>query len=232
MKPKNYILFSILCLFFILFYAGTDHRNKELLKPLTNDYYNYIDINEILMWVSNNGDGSHSPLTDGNGFYWPGGKLAKKSAIFEDGLIWGGMVNGEIRVNGNTHRQGLQAGKILSGGIAENPDDPRYRVYKIRKDWDDFPPGPERDALERDYNEWPVADDHPGWMSTTMASIPRVSIHLNLPVMKCYGMWPMIWTLPAHSILMPVIRSDWNFRRRSLAITGPTILQMWSLKNI
>ncbi len=161
MKPKNYILFSIVCLFFILFYAGTDHRNKELLKPLTNDHYNYIAINEILMWVSNNGDGSHSPLTDGNGFYWPGGKLAKKSAIFEDGLIWGGMVNGEIRVNGNTHRQGLQAGKIFSGGIADNPDNPRYRVYKIRKDWEDFPPGPERETLERDYNEWPVQDGAP-----------------------------------------------------------------------
>ena len=161
MNSKNYILFSILCLFFLLFYSGTNRTDHKLLKPLTNDHYNYIDINEIMMWVSNNGDGSHSPLTDGNGFYWPGGKLAKKSAIFEDGLIWGGMVNGEIRVNGNTHRQDLQAGKILSGGIADNPDNPRYRVYKIRKDWDDFPLGPERETLERDYNEWPVADGAP-----------------------------------------------------------------------
>ena len=108
MNSKNYILFSILGLFFLLFYSGTNRTDHKLLKPLTNDHYNYIDINEIMMWVSNNGDGSHDPVTDGNGFYWPGGRLAIKSAIFEDGLIWGGMVNGEIRVNGNTHRQGLE----------------------------------------------------------------------------------------------------------------------------
>jgi hypothetical protein len=121
-----------------------------LPKPLTNDDYNFIAINEIKMWVSNNGDGSHDPATDGNGFYWPEGKLAKKAAIFEDGLIWGGLVDGEIRVNGNEHQQGLQAGKILSGGIADDPNNPHYRVYKIRKDWEDLPPGQERVAFEQD----------------------------------------------------------------------------------
>ena len=161
MKPKNYILFSILCLFFILFYAGTDQRNKELLKPLTNDDYNYIAINEILMWVGNNGDGSHDPNTNGSGFYWPGGKISEKTAIFEDGLIWGCKVGREIRVNGNTHRQGLQAGKILPDGTADDPDDPRYRVYRIQKGWEELQPGPERDNYERDYNEWPVGDGAP-----------------------------------------------------------------------
>jgi hypothetical protein len=132
-----------------------------LFKPLTNDDYNYIAINEILMYISNNGDGSHDPVTDGNGFYWPGGKLATKAAIFEDGLVWGGKINGEIRVNGNTHRQGLQAGKILTGGVADNPDDPKYRIYKIRKDWESLQQGSERDAYERDFLEWPVEDGAP-----------------------------------------------------------------------
>ena len=109
--------------------------NGLLNKPTTNDNFNFIAINQILMYVANNGDGSHDPGTDANGFYWPGGINATKSAIFEDGLIWGTKIGREIRVNGNTHRQGLQAGKILPGGIPDIPGDPKYRVYKVRKGW-------------------------------------------------------------------------------------------------
>ncbi len=161
MKPIKYILFPLLCLIYFTLSSGINPDDKKLLKPLTNDDYNYIAINEILMWISNNGDGSHDPITDGNGFYWPGGKGARKSAVFEDGLLWGGKINSEIRVNGNTHRQGLQAGKILPDGIADDPMDPKYRVYKIRKGWETLQQGSERDAYERDFLEWPVEDGAP-----------------------------------------------------------------------
>jgi len=161
MKSKNQILFLSVILCSFLFIAGIPPEEKKLLKPFTNDDYNFIAINEIMMWVANNGDGSHDPETDGSGFYWPGGKSAKKAAIFEDGLIWGCIVGGDTLVNGNTHRQGLQAGKILPDGTADDPDNPRYRVYKIQKDWEDLQPGPERDSYEKDYNEWPVEDGAP-----------------------------------------------------------------------
>ena len=48
-------------------------------KVSGNDLYNYIAINQVLMFQANNGDGSHDPSTDGNGFYWPGGLQAKQS---------------------------------------------------------------------------------------------------------------------------------------------------------
>lgn len=142
-------------------FKGESNKDNSVRKTSINDQYRYIAINQILMWISNNGDGSHDPRTDGNGFYWPGGINATKSAIFEDGLIFGGKIGREIRVNGNTHRQGLQAGKILDNG---SPDDPlldKYRIYKIRKGWELLPPGPERDDFERDYLEWPVEDGAP-----------------------------------------------------------------------
>ncbi|MCF8357098.1 MAG: hypothetical protein K9H48_21865, partial [Melioribacteraceae bacterium] len=106
--------------------------------------------------VSNNGDGSHDPRTDASGFYWPGGIHSRLPAIFNDGLVWGGIVQGQVRFNGNTHRQGLQAGKILPNYSADDPAKEKYRVYKIRKNWKNLSPGPERDAYEIDYNEWPV----------------------------------------------------------------------------
>ena len=68
--------------------------------------YDYFSTNEIFMWIGNNGMGSHNPHTNGDGFYWPGGDSATIPAIFADGLVWGGKVNGEIRVNGSTYRYG------------------------------------------------------------------------------------------------------------------------------
>jgi hypothetical protein len=92
-------------------YMG-QNDTSPLSKPLINDDYNYIAINEIKMWVSNNGDGSHDPNTDNNGLYWPGGVEAVKAAVFQDGLQWGGRINDSIHVNGKSHTYGLQAGKI------------------------------------------------------------------------------------------------------------------------
>ncbi len=138
-----------------------DENNKRFNKPNTNDHNQYIAVNQIFMWVSNNGMGSHDPRTDGSGFYWPGGENATISAIYADGLIWGAKVGREIRFNGSVYRHGLQAGKILADGTAGNPNLEKYRVYKIRKGWELLPPGPERDAYEKDYNEWPIEDGAP-----------------------------------------------------------------------
>ena len=136
-------------------------KSKRISKVTTNDFNNTIDINQCFMWMSNNGMGSHDPRTDGSGFYWPGGKEATISAIFTDGLIWGAKIGREIRVNGATYRYGLQAGKILPDGTADDPSLSKYRVFKIRKGWESLPPGPERDAFEKDYNEWPMEDGAP-----------------------------------------------------------------------
>ncbi len=163
MKRALYFTGIILLLqsyLFVMDLQGQTEK-KRTQKIFTNDHYKYISINEVLMWVSNNGDGSHDPRTDGNGFYWPGGEFATKSAIFEDGLVYGGKVNGQIRVNGNTYRQGLQAGKIISPGVADDPTLSKYRVYRIRRDWETLPPGQLREELEKDYNEWPVEDGAP-----------------------------------------------------------------------
>jgi hypothetical protein len=161
MSNNNKIMLLIFCLVLLVLYSGHVNDRENFLKPATNDHYNFIAINEVLMYVSNNGDGSHDPATDGNGFYWPGGRFAQDAAIFEDGLLWGGIVDGQIRVNGNTHFQGLQAGKILSPGVADNPELPKYRVYKIRKDWNNHQDEEERLAYEKDFNEWPVEDGAP-----------------------------------------------------------------------
>ncbi|MDP3148857.1 MAG: TasA family protein, partial [Ignavibacteria bacterium] len=173
MRTSYLVLFFFLLSFSLYSFdveriSGTDYQGdnpdksrKEINKPNTNESNNFIAINQIFMWVSNNGMGSHDPRTDGSGFYWPGGENATISAIFEDGLIWGAKVDTQIRVNGSVYRHGLQAGKILPNGEADNPNLEKYRIYKIRKGWESLPPGPRRDTYEKDYHEWPIEDGAP-----------------------------------------------------------------------
>lgn len=163
MKNKLIKILPLVLLIFgfaLMGFKGEDGKNNKTKKVSANDNYQYIAVNQVLMYVSNNGDGSHDPRTDGNGFYWPGGINAVHAAVFEDGLIFGAKVGREIRVNGNTHRQGLQAGKIING-VADDPGLEKYRVFKITKNWESLPPGAERDARQKDYNEWPIEDGAP-----------------------------------------------------------------------
>jgi hypothetical protein len=145
----------------IVTYGFTGNKDKKPDNVMTNGYYNYISINSIKMYISNNGDGSHDPSTDANGLYWPGGENATQGAVFEDGLVWAGIMNGDTAAGGSTYRHGLQAGKILEDGTADDPNLFKYRVYKVLDGWENLPPSPERDLYERDYNEWPAEDGAP-----------------------------------------------------------------------
>ncbi len=106
--------------------------------PPFNPYDN-VSINEVKMWIGNNGYGSHNPYTDGQGFFWPGGENAAKGAVFQDGLVWGGKVDGEIRTGGSTYRSGLRPGNILPDGTPADSGDLSTQVWKIRKNWQNLP---------------------------------------------------------------------------------------------
>jgi hypothetical protein len=87
---------------------------------------------------------------------WPAG--SGKYAIFQDGLVWGGTVQGEIRIGGSTYSQGLQAGNIKADGSTD-PSDPIHRIYKVRK-YDRLTysslPAAEQARLRKDFEEWPA----------------------------------------------------------------------------
>ena len=91
-----------------------------------------LSINNIKMWVTNSAQYSHDPLTDGSGFYWP--SEAPHALIYDDGFIWSGKVNGEIRANGSTYSSGVVPGNILQNGNPADKTDLRFSVWKYRKD--------------------------------------------------------------------------------------------------
>jgi hypothetical protein len=130
--------------------------------PLTNDHYQSIGINNILMWMSNNGSMAHNPLTDASGLLWPRG--TQHNAIFQLGLLFGGKKSGDLHVGGSMYQYGLQAGKILASGVADNPADPRYRVFRARNlsrtEYLALDTATQA-SLKTDFREWPAEDGAP-----------------------------------------------------------------------
>ncbi len=122
-------------------------------KITPGNQYDFLSVNEIKMWIGNEGQGSF--YGESGGLLWPGGEDATLNAIFADGLVFSGLVNGELKANGNLHRPGLQPGIIISTGVADDKTKGKYSIWKLKDDWQNFPPGPERERYEWIYNNWP-----------------------------------------------------------------------------
>ncbi len=163
--------------FMFVFIHSTFAQQKDALKPgilqksNSNDSYILMKANRIGSWLSNNGDMNYDPQTGGSGLYIDS---PKTSIIYKEGIVWGGFINETgndiLKVGGSTYRNGLQAGKILTSGVINGgytkpvSDDPtlsKYRVFKIKKGWENLPSGSEKSQYEKDYNEWPISDGAP-----------------------------------------------------------------------
>ncbi|MEW6510017.1 MAG: T9SS type A sorting domain-containing protein [Bacteroidota bacterium] len=146
MKLIRGLVAVLLCVSLPTAFAGEDVRekNKGPLKTATNDDYSWFTINNLFNWYGNNGNSSYNIATGNSGTEFPKG--SGKTAIFEDGVLWGGFHKENTAVNpkvgGDTYRYGLQAGTIVTEGgpleadraTADNPDLAKYRVYTVRPD--------------------------------------------------------------------------------------------------
>ncbi len=131
-------------------------QNQDPFTLYSNDL-KYIAINEILMWINNNGIGSQNPIFGSSGLIWPGGANGTLTATYLDGLWWTCLVDGEKRANGSYFTSsGIRPGVINNDGQPSDPTDSLFKIWKIRSDWESLPPGVERDAYEFNYNNWPA----------------------------------------------------------------------------
>ena len=154
---------SVLILTLALFCTSAA-LSQQYAKPLgkstsvlSNDDYVLLTGNETTLWLANNGSMSHNPMTDGSGFEWPAGSA--KYLMYAEGLVIGARQNGVLRVGGATYRYGWQAGNILSSGFADDPTNPRHRVYRARQmTAQEFASlsSATQQRLRADFLEWPV----------------------------------------------------------------------------
>lgn len=123
----------------------------------TNDDWDFISANRLLMWASNNGALSHNPLTDSNGLEWPAG--SGKHLAFLEGLLISGRGKDDWHISGATFCYGWQAGSILSDGTADDPGRSIHRIFRSHRFdpvWWDKQPDTMRTQLLADLLEWPV----------------------------------------------------------------------------
>ena len=124
----------------------------EVFTIYPNTNQDYISVNNILMWIKNDGYSSHDPRTDGSGLMWK--TVNNIPVVFADGLIWGGKVNGEIRVNGSKYRTGLKPGNMKSLNVYGDSDDPSFSILKIPKNWEQTT-GIDHQRYKFNYENWP-----------------------------------------------------------------------------
>ncbi|MDQ7818243.1 MAG: T9SS type A sorting domain-containing protein [Melioribacteraceae bacterium] len=144
-------------------------KTNNLQKISGNPSGIRFNINNIATWFNNNGISDEAPDFN-SGFEFPKG--SGKYASYSSSLLWGGKVNGEVRVGGCYYRSGLQPGKILSDGKAENPDNDNVRIYRVRPDYKTSSFETEimlnegvfeglKFSYEKDWNKWPANDGAP-----------------------------------------------------------------------
>lgn len=156
-------LLIFLMLFTTILVQAEGEKKKQVSKIQGSPSYTHFTINNISTWIKNDGESDINP--NGNsGQVYPKG--SNKTTVFQTGFIYGGIVNGEIRVTGSAYRQGQTPGAVI-GGVAQDKDDPDVRIYRVKKYWDissvadefSLGEGTEqaiKDQYEKDWNQWPA----------------------------------------------------------------------------
>ena len=181
MKKILFFLLLLLCMLSVL--NSQDKITKEFIekkkqvkKTEVNNHWKKIALNNLEMWFSNNGMSSHNPVTGNAGLTFPKG--SGKGLVYADGPILAGMVGDSVRLIGSTYRTALQPGPSIQG---VDPDDPQYKIYIIRKDWQElkdgelFMSGPNytKSDYERDYKEWQIDMGAPYELDGTGKKVPK-----------------------------------------------------------
>jgi len=139
-------------------------KANSLSKITGSPSYTRFNINKISTWIKNDGE-SDINQNGNSGFVYPKG--TNRACVFQSGFLYGGKINGEIRVGGSTYNQGQKPGAIING-VAEDPNLDHVRIYRVRRDYATGNLTPEAldegvtvdevyQQYEADWNEWPVA---------------------------------------------------------------------------
>jgi hypothetical protein len=140
MMRNKIILFILLAFGMLLFlsmgalaarpdsYSGKASFAKVAQDKVTRSLSN---INNWSYWQYHDGTSGIEPAGASGGGIYPRGT---GNVVFQDGLVWGTIVNDKIQVGGATYNTGTQPGWIRADGTSD-PNDARARIYRIRSDW-------------------------------------------------------------------------------------------------
>ncbi len=115
-----------------------------------------LSINEIKYNFYNDGSSAYQDDYPYSALLWPGGPEAKNEAVFANGLLIGGLVNGDVRFHGSYFWSDLTPGIMINGGIVDNPGDSLYKIWKIRKNLSEVENDSLRAVYQYNYDNWPA----------------------------------------------------------------------------
>jgi hypothetical protein len=130
--------FCFICAFLLAGSLSAESNNpvRQTTNYLGTPTHSLLNINNWAGWIQFDGISGCNPILGGAGVWYPRGTA---TIIFQDGIIWGGYTNDGIsprlRVGGQTYLTGTQPGHIISPGVAQNPNDPDVRIYRVRPDY-------------------------------------------------------------------------------------------------
>jgi hypothetical protein len=135
---------------------GQNNRSNGLNKISGQPIRAYMNINNISTVIKNDGISDINVAETNSGLVYPKG--SGKTAVFTSGFVWGAYVPGDpqVRVGGTTYATGIQAGRILPDGTAEDSDLDHVRIYRVRSGV--YPGGPPVD-LSSEANDEGVSED-------------------------------------------------------------------------
>ncbi len=167
-----------LCLLFVMCFSVTAAMPPEQvetrpglpnsLAPTDIDFQTYIDANQILMFVTNQGSFAYdngAMFGKADGLYYPNG--TNLTAIYAAGLWLGGKIGGDLRVSLAEYSHTYVPGPMAGCTFQDDRDE--FKVYKIFRDlqesgfYDDPRPACCDQEQEQwdDYHNWPVIDGAP-----------------------------------------------------------------------
>jgi len=122
------------------------HRVAQPARVQGVDNAQFIDINNIKMFVTNTGSFAWDKTSGNSGLEFPKG--TGKTAVFAAGLWLGGQVGGATRVAVAEYSDEYGPGAMV-GTSADDPTKAEYKVYKLYRNYADTAV---RDADLADYN--------------------------------------------------------------------------------
>lgn len=158
---------SLVAFFPLLIYSENDKKQSSQSSTENNTMAKF-NINNISTFIYNNG---LMDMNSGNsGFEYPLG--SNKHLLYISGLMWGGLVNEEIKVGGSFYRTGLSPGSISANGQPEPPNTASVRVFRVRRDYKTGDLTNEMSDEDKsyeeiysqydvDWNEWPAEKGAP-----------------------------------------------------------------------
>ncbi len=116
---------------------NTNRLSGPLRKVAGTPISTMVNINNLAVWFRADGWSARNPATGNSGGMFPRGNPV--GVIFADGLVWSGLVqDGQspvLRAGGQTFAIGTVPGRIISKGVAEDPNAADVRIWRIRRDF-------------------------------------------------------------------------------------------------